>query len=65
MAYSRADLPIHGVRWTWFATLREAERFARWAERTTSRDEYPCDAFISDRADMPVEQRYEVKVRNW
>ena len=65
MTFDRRDLPILGVKWNWFPNLRDAKRFAAWAERETKNDRHPCDAYISERDDLPPDERYEVKVRNW
>lgn len=63
--YTRESLPILGIRWTYFATWRDAHRFAQWAIRFTKRDEHPCDAFITEDKDNPPNQRFVVKVVNW
>jgi len=63
--FDRSMLPILGVRWERFSTEREAQRFARWAERETRRDYYPCEAFVTRDDDASPEDRWEVKVRNW
>lgn len=65
MQFSRDDLPCLGVTWRYFATQQEALRFARWAERVTARNEYPCEAFVTVCDDRPADERFEVKVRNW
>lgn len=63
--YSRTMLPILGVTWTAFPTMREAIRFAKWAEQTTAQDEHPCDAFVDHDEQAPADERYLVCVRNW
>lgn len=65
MSFTERDLPVLGVTWRYFPTEREAKRFASWAEKTTRAWEYPCEAFITARDDMPAGERFEVKVRNW
>jgi hypothetical protein len=63
--FSTRDLPLLGVTWRRFPTLQEAKRFAAWAERSTRRDQYPCEALVytDDRNDP--KERFEVKVSNW
>jgi hypothetical protein len=63
--FSRDSLPCLGVTWTRFATLREARRFAAWAERETKRDQYPCEAFVTEDNRNDPGETFEVKVRNW
>ncbi len=65
MQFDRNMLPLLGVTWRHFSTEREAMAFARWAENETARDEYPCEAFVTIETDMPADERYCVKVRNW
>jgi hypothetical protein len=59
--FSLTMLPILGVMWHEFDTLREAEAFAAWAEAETADFEHPCEAFITS-GDGTT---FEVKVRNW
>ena len=59
--FSLTMLPILGVTWHEFETLREAKAFAAWAEAETADFEHPCEAFITS-GDGTA---YEVKVRNW
>ena len=63
--FSREMLPQLGVRWHWFATLKEAEAFAKWAERVTRNSQRPCEADINERDERPANERFEVRVRNW
>lgn len=58
--YDRNMLPILGVCWHRFSTLRDAMAFAKWAEKTTRKDQYPCDAYV-----LEDDGEYEVKVVNW
>jgi hypothetical protein len=60
--FSLTMLPILGVTWHEFETLREAEAFAAWAESETADFEHPCEAFVT-RTDHGT--AFEVKVRNW
>ena len=39
--------------------------FAHWAENETRDDLDPCESFVTRNDDAPVEERFEVKVRNW
>ncbi len=64
-AFNRSMLPILGVKWVCFPSLREAQKFAAWAERETKHDRHPCDAYVYTRDDLPPDERYEVKIRNW
>ena len=65
MTFDRSMLPILGVKWVHFPTLREAWKFADWAERETKNDTHPCDAYVTEDLDIPLHERYVVKVRNW
>jgi len=65
MEFDRNMLPLLGVTWRRFATRNEALRFARWAERETRNDEYPCDAYIMRDDILPDGEKWEVKVTNW
>lgn len=62
--FSRNMLPTLGVMWHQFTTFREAQKFARWAERETANDEYPCETEINRMDDLEVPV-WEVKVKNW
>jgi hypothetical protein len=59
------QLPTLGVKWERFGTMAQAQKFARWAERATRRWEYPCEAYVTERVDLPQADRFEVCVRNW
>lgn len=63
--YDSSMLPICGITWHQFATEREAQRFADWAEWYTRRSEFPCTTFVNRRDDLDDARRWEVKVRNW
>lgn len=63
--FNRNMLPLLGVTWNRFSTQREAMAFAKWAEKETKNDQYPCEAFVIRDDDLPEEERFEVKVRNW
>lgn len=65
MKFTRDMLPVLGVKWCHFGTMKAAQSFARWAESSTRRDQYPCEAYVSERDDMPARERFEVKVVNW
>lgn len=65
MSFDRNMLPLLGVSWNYFPTLREAERFAEWAECQTCRDQYPCETDIEFEDYRPVGEQYVVKVSNW
>lgn len=60
--FNRDMLPILGVTWREFDSEREAVRFAKWAERTTRNDQYPCDAYAYQNEHT---KKWEVKVVNW
>lgn len=60
--FNRDMLPILGVTWREFDNEREAVRFAKWAERTTRNDQYPCDAYAYQNEHT---KKWEVKVVNW
>lgn len=64
-SYSHDMLPICGISWHQFATQREAQRFADWAEWFTRKSQRPCEAFIECRDDLPEGDQWEVKLRNW
>jgi len=64
-SYSHNMLPICGVKWHQFATQREAERFADWAEWITRKSQRRCTSFIACRYDLPADAQWEVKLRNW
>ena len=65
MHFTRNMLPILGVMWHGFSNERDAIRFARWAEKETAKDEYPCDAYVWLENDRPEHERWQVKVVNW
>lgn len=60
--FTRDMLPILGVSWREFDTEKEAVRFAKWAERTTRNDRYPCDAYAYVNEHT---KKWEVKCVNW
>lgn len=60
MQFNRNWLPILGVMWHRFDTMREAKRFAAWAERETRYMEYPCECSIYTEDGVIT-----VKVPNW
>ena len=64
-SFDRNMLPCLGVTWHRFANRNTAAAFARWAERETRNDQYPCEAFVTSDDRNPADERWEVKVRNW
>ena len=64
-ACTRFSLPLLGVSWVRFATRRDADHFAAWAERETRNDEYPCETDVREDLEADPSNRFEVKVSNW
>lgn len=63
--FNEEMLPILGISWHHFPTFKEAEEFAKWAERVTRNRRHPCECDIEECEDRPASERFEVKVKNW
>lgn len=58
--FNKNMLPLLGVMWHQFTSLKEAKRFASWAERVTRNSQYPCECDI-----YTEDGHITVKVSNW
>lgn len=63
--FNRNLLPTLGFSRIYFRGQRQAEQFARWAERITKHNEHPCTASVERRPERPVHERFVVFISNW